>query len=118
MRKQRLPQMLRICFGMGEFEPKGAFLELDAVDQIDLLNDWIYDLDQYRRHVMTLQFLRLAKKEGDKRTWKQKLAAFRDAGSQLGLFVPDDFESFVEAHLDCKSAPTKPETCPICNPQY
>ena len=118
MGKQGLPQMLRINSDMGEFEPKGGLLELDAVDQIDLLNDWIYDLDQYRRHVMTLHFLKLASKEGDKRTWEQKLAAFRDAGSQLGLFVPDDFESFVEAHLECKSVPIKPESCPVCNPKY
>lgn len=116
MSKQKLGQRLRITCKMGEFEPQGAFLKLDAVDQIDLLNDWIYDLDQYRRHVMTLHFLALAKKEGDQRTLQQKLATFRDAGIQMGLLVPDDFESFVEAHLDCKSAPIKPETCPVCNP--
>jgi hypothetical protein len=116
MKKKKLVQILTINGEMGEFEPQGIFLNLDATDQIDLLNDWICDLEQYRRHVMALHFLALAKKEGDQRTWQQKLAAFRDAGTQMGLIVPDDFEHFVETHLECKSLPIKSESCPVCNP--
>jgi len=115
--KQKLPQMLSIIYEMGQFEPKWNFLDLDAVDLIDILNDWLYDIEQYRRHLMTFQVIQMAKTEGDKRTLEQKLAAFREAGTQMGLSVPDGFEDFVEAHQGCKSMPIKPESCPVCNPQ-
>jgi hypothetical protein len=119
MRKKKLVQLLRVAWGEGEgeFEPQGEFLKLDGVEQIYLLNDWVYAIEQYLRHLMVFEFLKMAKVAGDEGSWEQKLLAFRRASDRLGFLVQDDFEDFVDAHLDCKVLPIKLESCPICNPQ-
>jgi len=115
---RKLPNMLRADEDSGEFEPKGWFLELDALAQLEILNDWKYDVDQYHKHLLSFQFFALEKKKGDERSREQKQAAFRMVMTNMGFDIPDDFESFVDAHRGTTSVPIKPCSCPICNPAY
>jgi hypothetical protein len=114
---QAMQQKLTVNDGLGEFQPTLSFQKLDIVDQIDLLNDWKYDLDQYRNHLITAVFLGLAKSDGDERSWEQKLNAFCEVSAEMGWILPSDFESFAKAHWDCTSLPTKSCSCPVCNPR-
>lgn len=111
-----LPPMLTADEDSGEFEPTGGFLQLDTLAQLDIVGDWQYDLEQYRKHLLWLLFLALETKKENELSREQKLAAFRTVATNLGLDIPDDFESFVDAHRDVTLLPTKPRSCPVCNP--
>lgn len=115
---RKLPQMLSADEDSGEFEPKGWFVELDTLAQLEILNDWKYDVDQYHKHLLSALFFYLEKKKGDGLNWQQQHAAFRKGTTNMGLDIPDDFESFVDAHRGMTSLPIKPCSCPVCNPAY
>jgi hypothetical protein len=110
-----LHQTLTIDNETGEFEPQGRFVALDIVDQIDLLEDWQYDLGQYRVHLLVLLYLEQEQKGENWMTKSEAATTFRKTAAIMGLQIPDDFESFVEAHRHLTSVPRKPRTCPVCN---
>lgn len=113
---RKLPQMLSADEDSGEFEPQGWFLQLDDLAQLDIVGDWQYDLEQYRKHRLWSLFLALEKKKEIELSREEKLAAFRTVAANLGLDMPDDFESFVDAHRGMTFLPIKPRSCPVCNP--
>lgn len=100
----------------GEFEPKGWLLQKDALAQLDILGDWQYDLEQYRKHLLCIFFFSLEKRKENELSWEQKQVAFRKVAANLGMDIPDDFESFVDAHRGMTMLPIKPRSCPVCNP--
>lgn len=111
-----LPPMLTADEDSGEFEPTDGFLELDTLAQLDIVGDWQYDLEQYRQHLLWSLFNALEKKKKNELSREEKLAAFRTVAANLGLDMPDDFESFVDAHRGMTFLPIKPRSCPVCNP--